>query len=76
MQTLAREADVSPAAALYCLVLGLGDTTVLDGTTNERHMVEDLAAPRKVERFAAEQPEAWQRVLNGFKRIIREPISS
>lgn len=76
VQTLAREADVSPAAALYCLVLGLGDTTVLDGTTNERHMVEDLAAPRKVERFAAEQPEAWQRVLNGFKRIIREPISS
>ncbi|KAL2004586.1 hypothetical protein VTN00DRAFT_3322 [Thermoascus crustaceus] len=76
VQALAQLADISPAAALYCLVLGLGDATVLNGTTNQRHMIEDLAAPKKVERLVAEKPEEWTRVLNGFKQIIREPTAA
>ncbi|KAJ9221661.1 NADP-dependent oxidoreductase domain-containing protein [Paecilomyces variotii] len=69
---LAQEAGISTAAALYCLILGLGHTTVLDGTTNAVHMAEDLAAPKQVERYATERPDAWQKLLASFKTLIRD----
>lgn len=72
---LAQEAGISAAAALYCLVLGLGQTTVLDGTTNASRMAEDLAAPKRVEQYANEQPDAWQELLASFKTLIRQPVS-
>ncbi|KAL1850227.1 hypothetical protein Plec18167_007332 [Paecilomyces lecythidis] len=72
---LAQEAGISAAAALYCLVLGLGQTTVLDGTTNASRMAEDLAAPKRVEQYANEQPDAWLELLASFKTLIREPVS-
>ncbi|RAH54182.1 aldo-keto reductase [Aspergillus piperis CBS 112811] len=69
VQLLAHEADISPAAALYCLVLGLGHTTVLDGTTKRHHMEEDLAALQKIERFTEDQPDLWQRILKRFRQL-------
>ncbi|OOF96762.1 hypothetical protein ASPCADRAFT_206935 [Aspergillus carbonarius ITEM 5010] len=69
VQLLAHEADISPAAAVYCLVLGLGYTTVLDGTTKRPHMEADLAALQKIERFTEDQPELWQRILGRFQQL-------
>ena len=43
--TLAELGIVSSPVALYSLVLGLGDTSVLNGTTNEKRMVSDSPLP-------------------------------
>lgn len=66
--------QVSPQAALYFLVMGLGNIVVLDGTTSKEHMVSDLAAQEKVNSFASLQPEAWTKSITSFKRLIGEPI--
>ncbi|KAF9884937.1 stress-responsive transcription factor hsf1 [Aspergillus nanangensis] len=57
VQELASHVGISPAASLYCLVLGLGETTMLNGTTNRARMEADLVAPRKVEQFSREHPD-------------------
>lgn len=73
VQQLAAQVNISPAAALYTLVMGLGQTTVLNGTKNETRMNEDLAAPRKVEKFVQTQATEWQQLLVEFGRLIGEP---
>lgn len=72
VQQLAAQANISPAAALYTLVMGLGDITVLNGTKNQGRMEEDLAAPKKVEEFTQAQPEQWQHLLDEFRGLIGE----
>lgn len=72
VQQLAAQVGISPAAALYTLVMGLGDITVLNGTTNEGRMVDDLAASKKVEEFTQAQPVQWERLLAGFRGMIGE----
>ncbi|KAJ5134931.1 hypothetical protein N7476_001864 [Penicillium atrosanguineum] len=72
VQQLATRTDISAAAALYTLVMGLGNITVLNGTKNEGRMREDLAAPKKVEDFTQAQPEQWQQILKGFRALIEE----
>lgn len=69
VQQLASHVQISPAAALYCLVMGLGQTTVLNGTKNQSRMTEDLAAPLQVGRFAQEQPALWASILNSFQTL-------
>jgi diketogulonate reductase-like aldo/keto reductase len=73
VQYLAHQTGISPPAALYALVLSLGNTTILDGTTNESHMVEDLASPGIVKQFTQAHPDGWQKVVGDFKRMIHEP---
>lgn len=72
VQRLATQANISPAAALYTLVMALRDITVLNGTKNEGRMVEDLAAPKKVEGFAQAHPEQWQQLLAEFRQLVGE----
>jgi len=72
VQQLAARVNISPAAALYTLVMGLGNVTVLNGTKNEARMGEDLAAPKRVEEFTQAQPEQWQQLLMGFRALIGE----
>ncbi|OJD22371.1 hypothetical protein ACJ73_06283 [Blastomyces percursus] len=69
---LSQQARISPQAALYCLVLGLGGTVMLNGTKNEGRMLADLATPKAVEEFSAKYPEQWDRILGGFKKRIGE----
>ena len=69
---LARQLDVSPAAALYCMVLGLANTTVLNGTTNAKNMQEDWQAIGKAAAYAKENSGDWSRLMVGFKKSIRE----
>lgn len=75
VQQLAAKVGISPAAALYCLIMGLRYTTVLNGTTKREHMVADLEALKKVERFVEEQPDLWGRLLRGFQELIGDPVS-
>lgn len=70
VQQLAFAAGISPAAALYTLVMGLGDIAVLNGTTNEGRMKEDLAAPLAVEGFMKTHPGQWQQLLKGFQAAV------
>lgn len=73
VQQLARKAGISVAAALYALVISLGKVSVLDGTTSEAHMTEDLEMPSKIERFSGERPQEWQDLASRFKHLIGDP---
>jgi diketogulonate reductase-like aldo/keto reductase len=71
IKELAKEVGVSVQVALYALVVGLEKVTVLDGTTNEERMVEDLEGLVKVGRWAeGEGREGWERILEDFRKLI------
>ncbi|KAL2849773.1 NADP-dependent oxidoreductase domain-containing protein [Aspergillus pseudodeflectus] len=72
--SLSREARVSSAVALYGLILGLGRTTILNGTTKKAHMEEDLAALKSLERYSKENPDDWQSYLEDFQRDIGDHV--
>ncbi|EPS34995.1 hypothetical protein PDE_09960 [Penicillium oxalicum 114-2] len=70
VQQLATQTGISPAAALYTLVMALGHIAVLNGTTDERRMREDLAAPLAVSNFTQKKPELWMQLEAEFRRIV------
>ncbi|KAH8697794.1 putative aldo-keto reductase [Talaromyces proteolyticus] len=72
VEKLSSTAGIGLAPALYALVLSLGKTSILDGTTKEQHMADDLAALSVVDEFAAQHPGEWTAVVDGFKRLIGE----
>ncbi|KAI0205501.1 putative aldo-keto reductase [Astrocystis sublimbata] len=74
VRRLAEAAAISAPVALYALVLGLRGTTVLDGTTSEEHMAEDLKVAEVVDGFAqGENSRAtWVACLDEFKALIGE----
>jgi diketogulonate reductase-like aldo/keto reductase len=74
VQQLARNVNITPAAAFYTLVMGLKDVTILNGTKNDERMKEDLAAPKQVEDFTQKQPEVWQQLLSDFQDLIGESV--
>ncbi|KAJ5919545.1 hypothetical protein N7454_009380 [Penicillium verhagenii] len=76
VQKLASQVGISPAAALYAMVMALGNMTVLNGTKNTTRMVEDLASPKRVEEFTQTQPAEWQELLNGFQELVGDDITS
>jgi diketogulonate reductase-like aldo/keto reductase len=68
---IAQSADVPTVAAYYSLVLGLEAITILDGTTSEAHMKDDLEGIEKVGLWAeGEGAESWDSALTGFKHLI------
>ncbi|KAH8677401.1 hypothetical protein BX600DRAFT_449652 [Xylariales sp. PMI_506] len=71
---LAAAAGVEREVAFYALVLGLGGTSILDGTKNAAHMREDLEGLEKVGRWAEQSPgrELWEEALGKFKAAIGE----
>ncbi|KAJ5177294.1 uncharacterized protein N7482_003171 [Penicillium canariense] len=75
VQQLATLVQISPASALYTLVMGLGDIVVLNGTKNEGRMKEDLAAPLAVKEFTRTHPAQWQQLLTGFRGMVGDPTS-
>lgn len=71
---VAQKAGVDIAAAYYSLVIGLEGVTILDGTTDEEHMKEDLAGLEKAGVWAEGQGAAdWEAALQSFKSFINEP---
>jgi diketogulonate reductase-like aldo/keto reductase len=69
---LANHLRISTQAALYCLVLGLGNTIILNGTKNTSHMQDDLKALELVRAFASQKPQEWEIMLGSFRRLIGE----
>jgi diketogulonate reductase-like aldo/keto reductase len=59
------------AVALYALVLGLGDVSVLNGTTNAARMKGDLEGVEKARKHMAEYPRAWDEHMADFKKLLR-----
>ena len=73
MLELAEMAGVSKEVGLYALVVGLEGLSVLDGTTNEERMREDLEGLSKVAVWAEGQGlKEWERILLEFKELIGE----
>ncbi|KAL5049429.1 hypothetical protein BDW71DRAFT_204690 [Aspergillus fruticulosus] len=71
---LARDAAVSTSAALYGLVLGLGQTTILNGTTKKEHMEADVNALKSLQLFSSENQEEWQGILEDFEQLIGDHV--
>ena len=73
VKELAKAVGISVQVALYALVVALEKVTVLDGTTNEGRMVEDLGGLEKVGRWAeGEGRGEWERILEDFKESVGE----
>lgn len=72
VSAVANDLALSKQEAMYCLVLALGNITIINGTTNEKHMVGDLEALNKAKAWALVNPKQWQTYLRGFKFLIRE----
>ncbi|EJP68263.1 aldo-keto reductase (AKR), putative [Beauveria bassiana ARSEF 2860] len=67
-------AGVGIVPAYYALVMGLEGITILDGTTKEAHMKEDLDGLERVGAWADGDGEAtWKKALGEFKQLIKEP---
>jgi len=71
--SLANQLGISPQAALYCLILGLGQTTILNGTKSTPHMQEDWKAVKAVKEFAMSHPEQWDQAISKFRTLIGQP---
>ena len=67
---LAKIVGLTPYEAMYCLVLGLENVVVLNGTTNAKHMVDDLSCIQKTRQWASENPKDWANYLDTFKVLL------
>ncbi|KAM0353649.1 hypothetical protein ACHAPU_001662 [Fusarium lateritium] len=73
VKTVAEKAGVAPVAAYYALVLGLEGITVLDGTTTESHMKDDLEGIQKIASWVeSDGADKWDSALKEFKQSIKE----
>ncbi|KIV86309.1 hypothetical protein PV11_01927 [Exophiala sideris] len=71
--SLAEQVNITPQSALYALVLGLGNVTILNGTKSLKHMQEDWDALQKVKGLAKSQPQQWEQALTAFRKLIGQP---
>ncbi|KAK1514109.1 aldo/keto reductase [Colletotrichum costaricense] len=73
VRQVAKGAGVSDEIAFYGLVLGLEGVSVLDGTTNEVRMREDLEGVEKVVAWAGgDGAEMWRESLAALKAVLGE----
>lgn len=68
--SLADQLGLSTQSALYCLVLGLGNITVLNGTKSLQHMEQDWMAVQRVKEFAQSNPAQWDVLMASFRKLI------
>jgi diketogulonate reductase-like aldo/keto reductase len=79
---LAAVAEVDREVAMYALVMGLGEggdeahgkIVVLDGTTNEGRMKNDIHGVDKVGRWRESNGEVWEQCISAFRRIVDEAV--
>lgn len=71
---LANRVSISPQAALYCLVLGLGNTVVLNSMRQDERMRADLKAVEKVRNFAEQHPKEWESMEQAFKLLVGDLV--
>jgi diketogulonate reductase-like aldo/keto reductase len=70
VKDVAEKLNISPEAALYCLVLGLENIVILNGTTNPDNMRADWEAVESARAFAQSSPDAWQDLIVSFMKRI------
>lgn len=68
VQGLAKETGVSKEVALYSLVMA-SDMAVLNGTTNEARMAEDLRDVERVRNWTFVYVDKWKDILAEFKEL-------
>lgn len=61
---------------MYSLVLALDNVVILNGTTNEKHMVDDLSSVQRTREWASEHPKDWAKYLESFKMALEETSRS
>jgi diketogulonate reductase-like aldo/keto reductase len=73
VRRLADDISVSRAVALYALVIGLDGVSVLDGTTNEGHMAEDIDGLKMIEEWAGGNgKDKWEVLTAQFRVLIND----
>ena len=72
VKAVASEVGLSGSAAMYCLTLSLGNITILNGTKNGQHMLNDLHSVEKARQWAFDNPDQWTRLVQRFKSMIGE----
>ncbi|CAF9914411.1 hypothetical protein IMSHALPRED_001903 [Imshaugia aleurites] len=67
---VANQVGLTPYEAMYSLVLALDNVVVLNGTTNAKHMVDDLSSVQRTREWALKYPEGWAKCLDDFKMLL------
>lgn len=67
---LTKETNIEPAVVLYCLVLGLKGTVILNGT--QSHLQSDLEGLNRVRNWARKNEYEWASTQKHFNDIIGE----
>ena len=72
VKSAAEDIGLTEHAAMYCLVSSLGNITILNGTKDENHMIEDLKSVERTRLWASSNPDRWRQFVQGFKSLIGE----
>lgn len=77
VSTIATELAIEKEPALYCLVLGLDNVIVLNGTTDSQKMFADVGAIKKWSVWSTEanSKQTWTNALVSFKSLINDELS-
>ncbi|KZF20539.1 putative aldo-keto reductase [Xylona heveae TC161] len=70
--TIAENVGIEKEVALYCLVLGLDNTVILNGTKDRQRMASDWEGLRKTRDWARDNAYEWENQLKQFKSAIGE----
>lgn len=72
VRLLAAAMAIQKQMALYCLILGLGNMVVLNGTTNESRMKSDVCGIDRCRHWLAKKEHAafWGEQLAQFKLLL------
>lgn len=72
VREVAEEIGTSREVALYLLVMGLGDVSVLNGTTDQGHMRDDLAGLEKWREWITREGSGarWESWMECFRAAI------
>lgn len=69
---VAEKLGLTPYEAMYNLVLALDNVVILNGTTNAKHMIDDLSSVQRTREWASEHPKDWANYLDSFKMVLEE----
>ena len=69
---MAENLGLTPDEAIYNFVLALDNVVILNGTTNEKHMIDELFKCLKKRKWASEHPKDWAKYLDSFKMVLDE----
>ena len=69
---VADKVGLTPSEAMYVLVLALDSVIILNGTTNAKHMADDLSCVERARKWALDHPKDWAQCLITFKKLLGE----